>query len=881
MKNSFLKNIFILYTCLFLLLLPIVFLPFIMDRKTFIWAMDGIDQHYPSLIYFGKLLRGILAGKGFPMVDFSVGMGFDTITTLNYYALGDPINLLTIFMNANNAVYFYNFLILFRFYLAGIGFLLLMRYFLKNGSGIVLGALIYVYSGFSLYAGIRHPFFMNPMIYLPFIIIGIERVLRGKKPYLLITMTFISTLSNFYFLYILTIIIGIYILLRYFTVYRVKDRNLLLGLIQTGFKTGGYYLLGVAFASVLFIPVLYAFSRNGRLNISPSMISGSYLYYDLSYYARVLQGFFSPGTNPGYWTVLSISGVLMVSIAIMLVNKQFRILRLIYLLAFAGLFLPAFGYLMNGFSYVSNRWCFLISLLIAVTFTLTYDHIFRLKRKEVLLLLFELLLYAILAFFIPSIRNVKITFYVLAFITGIILILQIDWFKNRRVLGNLILYILVFFSLGVNGYGLYSGQYSAYSHQFLNKEAVRSSQNGPVGMIKKIPDNSFYRVETYGDNVQNESMILGYHDVSGYFSLMDGDVTSYLIGLEVLNQITAYEFYNLDNRTILGTLAGVKYFATNNKAATPYGYALQKEAGAGSDQLYLYRNTNVLPFGYTYHQYILRKDYEHLSALEKQNAMLNAVVLGQDTEYANKTNKNTGPSVEKLDLTVVSDKKVSLNDHKISVKRSNAEITLLFHSRPNSETYIRLGKLNITQKDVSATNLHIKANSINKRVVVRSPYYNSYFGKENYLINLGYTKSGITKAVITFPTRVNLSYDSIEAYSVEMGKYEEQVSALSENALDHIKQGKNLIEGDITLNKKGILLLSIPYSKGWNAYVDGIKSVPLEANVMYMALPLDAGSHHIVLKYATPYLRLGFFISLAAFIILMGIIIHNNRGRNS
>jgi uncharacterized membrane protein YfhO len=73
------------------------------------------------------------------------------------------------------------------------------------------------------------------------------------------------------------------------------------------------------------------------------------------------------------------------------------------------------------------------------------------------------------------------------------------------------------------------------------------------------------------------------------------------------------------------------------------------------------------------------------------------------------------------------------------------------------------------------------------------------------------------------------------------------------------------------------MVLGIPYSKGWRAYVDGKKEKLLQANVMYMALPLTAGTHHIVLKYETPYLKTGLFVSLVAFLILAGVMIYDKK----
>jgi uncharacterized membrane protein YfhO len=97
-----------------------------------------------------------------------------------------------------------------------------------------------------------------------------------------------------------------------------------------------------------------------------------------------------------------------------------------------------------------------------------------------------------------------------------------------------------------------------------------------------------------------------------------------------------------------------------------------------------------------------------------------------------------------------------------------------------------------------------------------------------------------------------------------MKEYKNQVQALGRHSLQNIKTQNNKVEGDIVLDQKGIMVLGIPYSKGWSANIDGKRTKLLRANVMYSALPLIAGSHHISLSYETPYLRTGLLISLAA-----------------
>ena len=90
---------------------------------------------------------------------------------------------------------------------------------------------------------------------------------------------------------------------------------------------------------------------------------------------------------------------------------------------------------------------------------------------------------------------------------------------------------------------------------------------------------------------------------------------------------------------------------------------------------------------------------------------------------------------------------------------------------------------------------------------------------------------------------------------------------LGEETLENVKMGTNEIAGNISISKKKALVLSVPYSKGFTAYVDGKETKLQKANTMFMALELEPGSHEIRLTYCTPYLKAGLALSLAGLVV--------------
>lgn len=197
-----------------------------------------------------------------PLWSFSIGYGSDIITTLHYYVIGDPLCLLSIFVPDRYMVHFYDIMILFRVYLAGLSFSVYCFYRKQNNRiAVITGALLYAFSMYILVMGFHHPFFINPLIYFPLLLIGIERILEEKSPIFFILMVFICTISNFYFMYMIALNAAIYLFIRLFSIYGVKNIRILLK--KLGCMIIGA-IVGVMMGACILLPVISLFMENSR-----------------------------------------------------------------------------------------------------------------------------------------------------------------------------------------------------------------------------------------------------------------------------------------------------------------------------------------------------------------------------------------------------------------------------------------------------------------------------------------------------------------------------------------------------------------------------------------------------------------------------------------
>ena len=106
-----------------------------------------------------------------------------------------------------------------------------------------------------------------------------------------------------------------------------------------------------------------------------------------------------------------------------------------------------------------------------------------------------------------------------------------------------------------------------------------------------------------------------------------------------------------------------------------------------------------------------------------------------------------------------------------------------------------------------------------------------------------------------------LKYKDLAIYSQTMSNYADRVNALKENSLQNAKAEKNTVTGNITVDKDKMLVVTLPYQKGWTAYVDGKKTDIQRVNYQYIGINLKKGTHDIKLHYQLPGIKLAFMIN--------------------
>ncbi len=717
-ENGKKRSYYAVYTFLFCVVAFFCFSWFIFSGKSLIWKGDGWKQHFKALIFYAKYLRQIIRHLLFdhkliiPDYDFSIGEGSDIVNALHYYVIGDPITLLCVFVRAQYMQYFYTFTCVLRLYLAGWAFSeLCFSTGRKNRYGILAGSIAYTFCYWALYNVARHPYFLNPMIYFPIMILGMERIIQKKSPYLFIAITAISAASNFYYFYIIVILTVIYAFIRLGVYYRLQ--------IKQGFLTllylGAMAIIGVCIAGIILFPVLMMFLQDSRL----SMPQPFHWFYPISYYSMIPSIAISDGLD--YWLVMGFSAPVILSLFLLFQKKKNNtLLKLLFGTMVAIMVFPIGGRILNGMSYMTNRWSWAFALLCAYILVVEWDNLFLLTKKQwKSMTIFSISYYIVCLLFEKSRRDSALAALPMFFIA--LLIIQADQTRSRanilRQIGLLSLVAVGSVHVAFWKYSPTTGNYIAQFEE--NKMVWNDWYNNEVSVVKSLSDSPNSRMS--GRSLTpNGNIAIGFSSTQYYWSISNPYMNEFRSSLFMREQST-FEYDGYDDRTTLLALSAVQYYSVknNDSKGIPYGYTFiekknaditrkerieelkteldvddlsdaqsRKISGSSTNNYSVFQNDYALPIAYCYSTYFTKEMWDSFNPVQKQEAQLDAAYVDAKLEDIPIAELNLPSYLAPYDIEC-SGIEVSQGNHCFITTANNAKIILTLHDNiTNAETYV-------------------------------------------------------------------------------------------------------------------------------------------------------------------------------------------------
>lgn len=921
------RNYYLTYTVLFLTLCGLVFGWYFFKGLTFVDRGDGWDQHLTALAYYGQYLRKILTvflhehRLIIPEWNFSLGEGGDILGVLHYYCIGDPLTVLSVFFPVQYTHYLYSFLGILRIYLAGIAFsALCFKTGQENRLGVLCGALSYSFSGWALKNIVSDIYFLNPMIYFPLLILGVEKIIRKERPYLLILSVMVAALSNFYFFYMLTILTALYTCLRLFFLHRKMKQG---GIFPCFAEITGASLLGVMLSGIILLPILNVFMNNSRISLSRPL----YPLYPLKYYKLLPSYFFNIiNTFSGNDVYGGFSVTVLLAVFSLFSHSKEKVFqKTLILICLCFVLFPVFGRFFNGLAITTNRWFWAYSLLFCYVLASEWESLAALSFKTGKGMIIGTVCTILICFLADSSGTIAC----FSCLGLMIIILALTMFMKSGRLKQGFLFagtMLSIFMVSLWWNAPFEGAKNTAATVAGIEEIEDALTNNEAKAIRGAADEDFVRY-TGQSLKRNGALLNGVSSSQYYWSLTNPHVDTFRMNLNMREDII-HEYEGYDERAEIIALAADHYYVTSSQNNIPFGFnylnsinpfeertqkALAKaesrkgkllndaeiaEIKASSDRYYhIYQNQYPLPLGYTYDRFITEETWESLSAIERQNVMMNAVYSSEKPQLI--AELESPEKMVSVPYTIEnSNDTISFEDHKIIVTGGNQSITLKFSGSENSETYFQITGLIFDQAalfDRSANSFKkyflfdaensakfsLSSNGHSKYFMVRTFENQSTSGRKDFLVNLGYDEAPAKGITITFHSPGVYAFDSMNVFVKPMEHYTEKINRLKADPLSEIEIGTNSINGNISLKDPKVLCLAVPYSEGWKAKIDGESAKTFIANDQYIGIEVPSGDHHIRLDYETPLQKEGMILSILGCFIFSGVVFFNEKRRRN
>lgn len=844
------------YTLAFCVIAGIMMKIFHDEGKSFVYLYDATEQHIVAIEYISQYIREAFASmfEGhlvLPSFDLAIGQGNNIFTTLAYYGLTNPIYWLAAFFPVGLSEECFAFIYFLQLYLCGISFLFLInRMAAGENRHSWVSAIVYTFQSFSICWSLRHPIFLAGMIFLPIMIAYARDVLLFQKSGgKLAVCTALCIYAHFYSAYINLMLLFVYVVI-FTSTENIKDKRL--GRLLS---CGMWCLTGVFLAAPLLLPVGMTYIESYRSRINPVIN----ILYDKVTYATYLTDLFFITLSSNSGTFLGVSGICALAVMIFFSRreKNNRSIRAMILIMAAVLIFPVGGWVLNGFAYSSNRWCYGLILMCALC--VAYMELDKITAKQTIVLLVLTGLICVIIWictggwsrFRTGILVVELTFGLLPQIVN-----EITGQKSLgyKACGLINLVICLFISINISL--CFDGTLSVFNNAGEVNDIL-------VETCKEVQDtDDLFRVTSIhqsSDSDMNYSMLSDENSLSSYWSVLQGRTAKYYLDFDLYSIYSAHKLGDFGFSLPLNTLAGVKFVYSDQDVADDlYGYQKKNDG--------LYENEYSLPLGYVYTSTISEQFYSGLNPVEKMQSLMQGCVLA-DVENCNDNRKIKIGVLESSVSNIKLSNIIQVGDRFIA--EAGGEMTFYYNADNNVEAYLYLNGLELFD-DTTNVSITLHAEDITESTVLRSKEDVYYFNHTNFLFPIGTNhRAGQYKCSIVFSSRAVFTLKSASILSYDLSDYMTWINDLQTSTLQNISLKNDVLTGTIDSKDSGYLFLTIPYSKGWTAYVDENAVELVEANHLYMALEIDEGYHEIKLVYRTPGATIGLIIGGIGLIMLI------------
>lgn len=623
------------------------FLPFIIyDQGLFLYYGDFNVQQVP----FYQMIHDAIRSGNWGW-SHTTDLGANMIGSYTFYLLGSPFFWLTMPFPSEAVPYLMAPLLILKIGCASLTAYIFLRRYVINKNFAVIGAMLYAFSGFSIY-NIFFNHFHEAIVIFPLLLAAVDEFMATKRRGVLALAVFSACIFNYYFFVGQVVFVIIYWFVKMFTgYYKINIKDFLLMAFEI--------LMGFLATGILLVPTILAVIQNPRVENAPNGW-GALTYFSQQKYYHILQSFFFPPDIPARPNFTPDSNAKWASVAawlplfsmtgvIAFLQTQSRkhwlkkLLPLLFLMAIVPVLNSAFQ--MFNASYYA-RWFYMLTLVMSLATVISLENTKRTDWGRAInwTVGFTLFVTVLIGFTPNTVTDDKgkstttyglmeypdrFWMYVaIALISTAALALILKQLKKdkkkfiRSCFACLSVVILVY-----SFYLLVLGKTQGYdSHAFIIPNVINKADS------IDLPDTDSVRSDFY-ECMDNTPMFWQMPTIQAFHSIVPGSVMEFYPSIGVTRDVGSRPdtaVYGL--RSFTSTRWLFDYNKDSNSFVSKEGVAQMPgwEYYNTQNNFDIYENKYYIPMGFTYTDCISTEQYEKCSESKRNLLLLKAMVLSDE-----------------------------------------------------------------------------------------------------------------------------------------------------------------------------------------------------------------------------------------------------------
>lgn len=904
-------RIFLLYALCFLLPVVIMYAAYALfgvhpygDGSVLVLDLNG------QYVYYYEAYRDALLGDGSLMYSWSRNLSGDMFGIFAYY-LASPFMILVCLFPRTAMCGAIETIQLLKIGTAAVTFAVFLR---KTSDKLPKNTSVVIFSSmYSLMAymvvQLMDPMWLDGLIYLPLICLGVRRLLdKGKMIPLIIPLS-LMFIAHFYIGYMIGFFTFLYFLFCFFSQSgrRLPERPLI-RILQFGFSA----VTAVFISCCVIIPVYKALSL-GKLEFSDPDWSMATQFDFLSVITKLFPLSYDT-VYPSGMPMLYCGAAVLILVPLYFMNKKISIKRkassgLLLAVMFIVMYIRPVDIVWHGFqvpNWLPFRYSFVISFLMLVMASESFENLDGITPKEIGGIFFALLVYL---FWCE--REQYSHFYIFTSVTGedgevsasiggiwfsmialAVYFLLLYLYRKYRNCGShffriikasdvlsAVICIAVSLELLLNAMDtLKKIDDDVVYSDYTSYEPYMSDTIDAVNMINEFDDSEFFRMEATFHRMVCDPIGVGYYGISHSSSVMNAPALLMLqqLGYGYGGNYTSYEGTTL----ITDSVFGIKYLMdkvdedggnvyADNRTSVPEQYKLATHIEEKNATYKFYRNPYALSLGTVCKENITEVELLDDNPFENQNLLYSALDSQTEiTEYFTRIMPKNS-EMENVSVSTLSDGKETKKYQAID-SDSDAHVDYVIQMDKDSDLYMYLPTSYERTCNIWTSDEETYQNGDGSM-----DYAGQFFVGDNYsILNLG---SFVKDQEVRI--RITIANDDHEAfwsdalfYSFDLAAFEETAFQIQENCLEITEFENSGLSGVCYAESGGeYLFTTIPYQEGWIVTVNGEEVSPEISLGSLITIPLEEGENVITMKFSPGYYKLGWAFTILG--VFIGIVI--------